>query len=130
MSIIHDLDAFMKKQSDYYLVQGSNNKRMYRKKYKELEEKGYLLKVEQHTNKVGTSERTKAVIEPRLSDQWFLKMDSISKPALDSVLNKEVNDSGITQNIDTTKMKIEKILTNINTIYELYENYEKKFKRS
>ena len=41
MSIIHDLDVFMKKQSDYYLVQGSNNKRMYRKKYKELEEVVY-----------------------------------------------------------------------------------------
>ncbi len=41
---------------------------------KELKEKGFLVKTEVHTNKVGTSERTKAVIEPRLSDQWFLKM--------------------------------------------------------
>ena len=54
---------------------------------KELEEKGFLVKVEQHTNKVGTSERTKAVIEPRLSDQWFLKMEELAKPALDAVLN-------------------------------------------
>ena len=53
---------------------------------KELEEKGFLVKTEQHTNKVGTSERTKAVIEPRLSDQWFLKMDELAKPALDGVL--------------------------------------------
>jgi valyl-tRNA synthetase len=53
---------------------------------KELEEKGYLVKTEQHTNKVGTSERTKAVIEPRLSDQWFLKMEKLAKPALDGVL--------------------------------------------
>ncbi|SDR05100.1 valine--tRNA ligase [Flagellimonas zhangzhouensis] len=53
---------------------------------KELEEKGFLVKTEQHTNKVGTSERTKAVIEPRLSDQWFLKMEDLSKPALESVL--------------------------------------------
>ncbi len=53
---------------------------------KELEEKGFLVKTEQHTNKVGTSERTKAVIEPRLSDQWFLKMENLSKPALDGVL--------------------------------------------
>ena len=59
---------------------------------KELEEKGYLLKTEQHTNKVGTSERTKAVIEPRLSDQWFLKMEELVKPALEAVLgeNSEV----------------------------------------
>ncbi|PTX63463.1 valyl-tRNA synthetase [Kordia periserrulae] len=53
---------------------------------KELEEKGFLIKTEQHINKVGTSERTKAVIEPRLSDQWFLKMDDLVKPALRAVL--------------------------------------------
>nr|WP_299388450.1 valine--tRNA ligase [Allomuricauda sp.] len=53
---------------------------------KELEENGFLVKTEQHTNKVGTSERTKAVIEPRLSDQWFLKMEGLAKPALEGVL--------------------------------------------
>ena len=60
---------------------------------KELEEKGILLKTEVHTNKVGTSERTKAVIEPRLSDQWFLKMEELAKPAIDAVLreNSEIN---------------------------------------
>lgn len=58
---------------------------------KELEEKGFLVKTEQHVNKVGTSERTKAVIEPRLSDQWFLKMEDLAKPAIDAVLkNGEV----------------------------------------
>ncbi len=60
---------------------------------KELEEKGILVKTEVHTNKVGTSERTKAVIEPRLSDQWFLKMKDLAKPAIDAVLgeNAEIN---------------------------------------
>src|SRR5690606_34577316 len=53
---------------------------------KELEEKGHLVKVEPHMNKVGTSERTKAVIEPRLSEQWFLKMEELAQPALDAVL--------------------------------------------
>ena len=53
---------------------------------KELEENGVLLKTETHINKVGTSERTKAVIEPRLSDQWFLKMEDLVKPAIKSVL--------------------------------------------
>jgi len=53
---------------------------------KELEESGVLLKTETHINKVGTSERTKAVIEPRLSDQWFLKMEDLVKPAIKSVL--------------------------------------------
>ena len=56
---------------------------------KELEEKGFLVKTEVHTNKVGTSERTKAVIEPRLSDQWFLKMKDLAKPAIDAVLGEE-----------------------------------------
>ncbi|GAA0725440.1 valine--tRNA ligase [Aquimarina litoralis] len=58
---------------------------------KELEQLGVLEKVETHLNKVGTSERTKAVIEPKLSDQWFLKMEGLAKPALDAVLNKDVN---------------------------------------
>ncbi|TBV27739.1 valine--tRNA ligase [Meridianimaribacter sp. CL38] len=53
---------------------------------KELEEKGFLIKTETHINKVGTSERTKAVIEPRLSDQWFLKMEELVKPAIKAVL--------------------------------------------
>ena len=53
---------------------------------KELEASGILLKTENHINKVGTSERTKAVIEPRLSDQWFLKMEDLAKPAIDAVL--------------------------------------------
>lgn len=56
---------------------------------KELKDKGYLVKIESHTHKVGTSERTKVVIEPRLSDQWFLKMEDLAKPALDAVLKDE-----------------------------------------
>lgn len=56
---------------------------------KELEEKGFLVKTEVHTNKVGTSERTKAVIEPRLSDQWFLKMEELVKPAIEAVLGED-----------------------------------------
>lgn len=55
---------------------------------KELEDKGFLVKTESHLNKVGTSERTKAVIEPRLSDQWFLKMEDLVKPAIEAVLGE------------------------------------------
>ena len=59
--------------------------------YAELASLGCILKVETHINKVGTSERTKAVIEPRLSDQWFLKMEDLVKPALKAVLEtKEI----------------------------------------
>ncbi|MCF4102435.1 valine--tRNA ligase [Gillisia sp. M10.2A] len=57
----------------------------------ELEELGILVKTETHINKVGTSERTGAVIEPKLSDQWFLKMKDLAQPALDAVLDKDVN---------------------------------------
>ncbi len=57
---------------------------------KELEEKGLLLKAEDYVNKVGTSERTGAVIEPKISQQWFLKMSELAKPALDVVMNDEV----------------------------------------
>jgi len=56
---------------------------------KELETSGVLVKTEIHMNKVGTSERTKAVIEPRLSDQWFLKMEDLVKPAIKAVLETE-----------------------------------------
>ena len=57
---------------------------------KDLQEQGLVEKVEEIKNKVGYSERTDAVIEPKLSMQWFLKMDQVSKPALEAVLNNEV----------------------------------------
>ncbi len=56
---------------------------------KELEDKGFLVKTENYINKVGTSERTKAVIEPRLSEQWFLKMEDLVKPAIKAVLETD-----------------------------------------
>lgn len=55
-----------------------------------LEEAGNLVKIEDYTNKVGYSERTDVVIEPKLSAQWFLKMTEISEPALENVMNDEV----------------------------------------
>ncbi|MBI6115750.1 valine--tRNA ligase [Salegentibacter maritimus] len=57
----------------------------------ELKEMGVLTKIEEHINKVGTSERTGAVIEPKLSDQWFLKMKEMAKPAIDAVVGDEIN---------------------------------------
>ncbi|MDF1517115.1 MAG: valine--tRNA ligase, partial [Lutibacter sp.] len=56
---------------------------------KELENLGSLAKIESYVHKVGTSERTKEVIEPKISAQWFLKMDTIVKPALKAVLEDE-----------------------------------------
>lgn len=58
---------------------------------KELEGSGALVKTEDYQNSVGTSERTGAVIEPRLSKQWFLNMQQITQPAIDAVENGDVN---------------------------------------
>ncbi len=57
---------------------------------KELNEKGYLIKVEDHQNKVGYSERTNAVIEPKLSLQWFVNMKELAEPALENVMNGKI----------------------------------------
>jgi valyl-tRNA synthetase len=57
---------------------------------KELEAKGFLVKVEDYQTSVGFSERTDAVIEPRLSLQWFLEMKKITRPAFTSVMEDEV----------------------------------------
>ena len=57
---------------------------------KELDQIGALIKTKNHLNKVGKSERTKCIIEPKLSEQWFLKMEKISKPALKAVMEDEV----------------------------------------
>jgi len=56
----------------------------------ELEKAGNLAKVEDYTNKVGFSERTDVIIEPKLSAQWFLKMDELVKPALENVMNGNI----------------------------------------
>ena len=69
---------------------------------KELEEKGFLIKTETHVNKVGTSERTKAVIEPKLSDQWFLKMKDLAKPAIDAVLSDDNDINLVPKKFDNT----------------------------
>ncbi|MCB0771893.1 MAG: class I tRNA ligase family protein, partial [Flavobacteriales bacterium] len=57
---------------------------------KQLEAEGFLVKTEDIVNKVGTSERTDAVIEPRLSLQWFVKMAELAKPALEVVKDGRV----------------------------------------
>ena len=57
---------------------------------KDLQEAGLLEKVEDYDNKVGYSERTNVVIEPKLSMQWFVKMDKLAAPALDAVMKGEI----------------------------------------
>ncbi|WP_419034393.1 valine--tRNA ligase, partial [Dysgonomonas gadei] len=57
---------------------------------KDLQELGLLEKAEAYTNSVGYSERTHVPIEPKLSMQWFLKMENLAKPALDAVENDTI----------------------------------------
>ena len=58
---------------------------------KMLEEAGNLVKVDDYTSPVGSSERTDAVIEPKLSAQWFLKMENLAATALETVLSGRTN---------------------------------------
>lgn len=78
----------MSKEAQFFI--GEDRFTVRKKMAKWLDEAGQLIKVEDIKNKVGFSERTNAVIEPKISIQWFLKMDKISKPALKSVMDGTV----------------------------------------
>jgi valyl-tRNA synthetase len=81
-------DGTMSMAAEFYV--GEDRFVVRKKIIKDLEAAGYVVKVEDYKNKVGYSERTDAVIEPKLSLQWFLKMDKVSKPALENVLNGNI----------------------------------------
>ncbi|MBL7923383.1 MAG: valine--tRNA ligase [Bacteroidia bacterium] len=81
-------DGTMSKAAGLYT--GEDRFIVRKKIVKDLDVMGHVVKVEDYTNKVGYSERTDAVIEPRLSMQWFVRMKEFSKPALDAVMNGEV----------------------------------------
>jgi valyl-tRNA synthetase len=85
---IFNADATLNHHGLHY--QGKDRFEVRKAVVKELQAAGVLVKVTPHTHKVGTSERTKAVVEPRLSDQWFLKMAELAKPAIDAVENGDV----------------------------------------
>ncbi|MEW9078586.1 valine--tRNA ligase [Terrisporobacter glycolicus] len=57
---------------------------------KDLEESGYVIAVKDHPHAVGTCYRCHTIIEPRLSEQWFVKMDELAKPAIDILKSKEL----------------------------------------
>ena len=69
------------------LYVGEDRFKVRKKIVKDLEAAGHIVKIEDYTNKVGYSERTDEVIEPRISVQWFMKMTELAKPALDVVEN-------------------------------------------
>ena len=81
-------DGKMSEAAKFYV--GEDRFAVRKKIVKDLENLGQIVKTEDIKNKVGYSERTDAVIEPKLSMQWFLKMDKVSKPALENVLNGEI----------------------------------------
>ena len=57
---------------------------------KDLDEAGYVIAIKDHPHSVGTCYRCHTVIEPRLSEQWFVKMDELAKPAIDILKSKEL----------------------------------------
>lgn len=90
LEVIDTIDKHGKMSEAAQFYVGEDRFAVRKKIAKDLEELGQIVKIEDIKNKVGYSERTDAVIEPKLSMQWFLKMDTISKPALENVLNGEI----------------------------------------
>ncbi|MCF8331918.1 MAG: valine--tRNA ligase [Bacteroidales bacterium] len=96
IGIKHKLDSIdifedngtMSKEAQYFV--GEDRFEVREKMVQTLEKEGYLLKTEDYTNKVGYSERTDVVIEPKLSLQWFLDMENLARPALDNVMNDNI----------------------------------------
>ncbi len=72
------------------LYVGKDRFRVRKQIIKDLKKIGQLSKIENHKNKVGYSERTDAVVEPKISTQWFLSMKEIKIPALDNVMNDNI----------------------------------------
>ncbi len=87
IDILND-DGTLNENAQLYI--GEDRFAVRKKIARDLEEKGHLDKVEDYVNNVGFSERTDAVIEPKLSMQWFLKMDEITKPALKNVMDDTI----------------------------------------
>ena len=81
-------DATLNKNGQHY--NGLDRFLARKKIVAELDEKKLLLDTKKYKNKLSISERTSCVVEPKLSIQWFLKMDLLSKPALDAVINDEI----------------------------------------
>ena len=87
IDIIAD-DGSLNEKAQFYI--GEDRFAVRKKIARDLEEMGQLEKTEDMVNKVGFSERTDAAIEPKLSMQWFMKMEEIFRPALENVLNGNI----------------------------------------
>jgi len=82
-------DGTMNKRAQLYI--GQDRFEVRRQIEKDLHEAGLLEKMEDYINKVGFSERTDVAIEPKLSMQWFLSMEDLSKPALRAVMDDAID---------------------------------------
>ncbi len=87
IDVLND-DGTMSEAGGFYI--GEDRAVARKKIVKDLEEMGHMVKIEDYRNKVGRSERTDSVVEPRLTEQWFLKMDGFAKTALEAVKSDEV----------------------------------------
>ncbi|MGM0648166.1 MAG: valine--tRNA ligase [Bacteroidota bacterium] len=85
---IFEDDGTLSPKAQYFV--GEDRFAVRTKMIDKLADEGLLLKAEDYTNKVGYSERTDVVIEPKLSLQWFLKMKDMAKPALDHVMDDTI----------------------------------------
>jgi len=81
-------DGTMSEAAQLYL--GEDRFEVRKKIVPELENKGHIVKIEDYTNQVGFSERTDAVVEPRLSLQWWVSMKELAAPALKAVMEEEI----------------------------------------
>lgn len=81
-------DGTMSEAAQFYI--GEDRFVVRKKMAKTLEELGQIVKVEDYINKVGRSERTNAIIEPRLTLQWFLEMKELAKISLDAVRKQDI----------------------------------------
>lgn len=81
-------DGTMSEAAQLYI--GEDRFEVRKKIVPELDTKGHIVKIEDYTNQVGFSERTDAVVEPRLSLQWWVSMKELAAPALNAVMNEEI----------------------------------------
>ncbi|UBM60550.1 valine--tRNA ligase [Marinilongibacter aquaticus] len=90
LEVIDILDDSAKLNEKALILVGEDRFVARKKIIKLLDEAGHLEKVEDYSSNVGTSERTGAIIEPKISLQWFLKMERLSKPAWENVMNDTI----------------------------------------
>jgi valyl-tRNA synthetase len=90
LEVINTIAADGKMSSEAGKYEGLDRFLVRKQIAKDLDKLGNLVKIEDYTNKVGRSERTDAIIEPRLSLQWFMAMEKLAKPALDHVMDDTI----------------------------------------